>query len=252
MKIPGLEAAILHRLPVMLLVACLVGPVRAQELTVTGQVKVLGQAGKTKHPSKSDVVVWLTPLTGSRAGRGTTSDQPGSRAVRIVQKQKQFIPHLLVVSVGAEVEFPNLDPFFHNVFSLFEGKRFDLGLYEAGSTRTVRFDHPGICYIFCNIHPQMAAVVLVLDTPYSGVSTAAGEIRIPGVPPGRYRLDVWSEKASPGELKAFSRVLTIAENATFLGSIQLSGRNQLVLQHRNKYGQEYDSPTPSSPLYEQP
>jgi hypothetical protein len=81
---------------------------------------------------------------------------------RLVQKNKSFEPHILVIPAGSMVEFPNHDPFFHNVFSLFEGKRFDLGLYEAGTSRMVRFDRPGISYIFCNIHPEMSAVIITL------------------------------------------------------------------------------------------
>ena len=88
-----------------------------------------------------------------------------------------FTPHLLVVPVGATVAFPNADPFFHNVFSLFDGKRFDLGLYEAGSSRNVHFERKGISYIFCNIHPQMAAIVIALTTPLW--ATAAGRRHVP-------------------------------------------------------------------------
>src|SRR5246127_2367910 len=106
-----------------------------------------------------------------------------------------FTPHLLVVPMGSQVEFPNQDPFFHNVFSLFNGKRFDLGLYESGTSRAVRFDREGVSYIFCNIHPEMGAVVLALNTPYYAVSGAAGMVTIHNVPPGSYRLHLWSEAA---------------------------------------------------------
>ena len=94
---------------------------------------------------------------------------------RLLQKDKTFTPHLLVIPTGSSVDFPNLDPFYHNVFSLFNGKRFDLGLYESGSSRTVHFDHDGVSYIFCNIHPEMSAVIVTLSTPYFGVSAANGE-----------------------------------------------------------------------------
>ena len=243
----------MRNMPLMLgVVVCLAGSASAQELTVTGQVTVLGQHGKAKRQDNSDVVVWLTPLTEVAASAPTRPDPSREGGLRILQKGKRFVPHMLIVPVGAEVEFPNLDPFFHNVFSLFEGKRFDLGLYEAGSTRKVRFDRAGVCYIFCNIHSEMGAVVIVLDTPYSAISDPAGKILIPNVSPGRYRLDVWSEKALPEELKALSRALTVGEDSTFLGHIQLSGNNQSVLQHLNKYGQAYDNPAPSSPLYDRP
>ena len=125
---------------------------------MTARVTVTGGNSKAKRESKAgDVVLWLTPLEGvDQPLPASFTQQPP----RLVQLNKSFQPHILVVPVGSVVEFPNHDPFFHNVFSLFEGKRFDLGLYEAGTTRDVRFDKVGISYIFCNIHPQMSAVIL--------------------------------------------------------------------------------------------
>ena len=131
---------------------------------------------------------------------------------RLVQRNKSFEPHVLVVPVGSVVAFPNHDPFFHNVFSLFEGKRFDLGLYEAGSTRDVHFDKPGISYIFCNIHPEMSAVVVALDTPYYGISDSRGQVVIANVPSGKYTLRVWYESALPETLKAMTREVTVSES----------------------------------------
>src|SRR6185295_5385878 len=90
--------------------------------------------------------------------------------VRMVQKNKKFEPRLLAIPIGSSVDFPNQDPFFHNVFSLYNGKRFDLGLYEAGGSKTVRFDKAGVSFIFCNIHPEMTATVFVVSTPYYAVS----------------------------------------------------------------------------------
>ena len=130
----------------------------------------------------SKVVVWLTPL-------GTTPAPPlppqqRSQIPQLVQKDKSFHPSLLVIPAGGQVEFPNQDPFFHNVFSLFDGKRFDLGLYESGTTQFVKFDKPGISFIFCNIHAQMSAVVIALNTPYYAISNGHGEISIGNVIPG--------------------------------------------------------------------
>ena len=87
----------------------------------------------------------------------------------LLQKNKRFSPHLLIVPVGSVVHFPNADPFFHNVFSEFEGRRFDLGLYQAGSSKEITFGREGVSYIFCNIHPEMSAVVIALSTPFYSV-----------------------------------------------------------------------------------
>ena len=150
------------------------------------------------------------------------------------------------------VAFPNHDPFFHNVFSLFNGKRFDLGLYEAGSTRSVHFDRAGICFIFCNIHPQMSAIVVVVNTPYFAVSNRQGEVAIPDVPPGRYKLNLWEEHCSTENLKEASREVTVGTETSSLGTIRLQQSRKLVLVHPNKYGRKYDPEVFSSPIYSQP
>ncbi len=142
--------------------------VGAQEVTLSARIKVVDTEYKASSSHAQNVVVWLTPI-GARAPAMSFSKQP----LRLTQHNKSFEPHVLVVPVGSVVQFPNRDPFFHNVFSLFEGKRFDLGLYEAGSTRNVSFDRPGISYIFCNIHAEMSAVVIALDTCYSSRSPRA-------------------------------------------------------------------------------
>ncbi len=233
--------------------AMLVGPnsARAQGVTVTGHVTLVNPAVHGDSTDNSNAVVWLTPLTVSVSYGGETPARPASQHLRLVQKNKRFDPHILVVPLGSIVQFPNLDPFFHNVFSLFEGKRFDLGLYEAGTTRTVNFNAPGICYIFCNIHPEMTAVVVVVKTPYYAVSKRAGEIVIPNVAPGRYELHVWHERCLPEFLKSISHEVTVTENSRFLRDIRLTESSNLIKAHKNKYGQDYEPPSPSSPLYEQ-
>ncbi len=107
------------------------------------------------------------------------------------QRSLQFSPHVLAVQVGTKVKFPNDDRVFHNVFSYHEGKPFDLGLYPVGAVKDVPFNQPGLSRIFCNIHPQMAAYVMVLDTPYFAVSTAGGRFTVRGVPAGSYTYHAW-------------------------------------------------------------
>ena len=158
---------------------------------------------------------------------------------RLIQRDKQFTPHLLVVPTGSSVEFPNLDPFYHNVFSLFNGKRFDLGLYEAGSTRTVRFDREGVSYIFCNIHPGMGAVVLSLSTPFYAIASPNGSVTIHNVPSGSYRLAVWSESGQPTSLNAASRTVQVGSDEVNLGSIQIQATSNPMEQHKNKFGEDY-------------
>lgn len=221
----------------------------AQDITVTGRV-ALAPAGKTRRLSTADsVVVWLVPAEGSSDhGLPAAAVYPHPQ---LIQKNKSFQPHLLVVPVGSVVEFPNRDPFFHNVFSLFEGKRFDLGLYEAGTTKGVLFDKPGISYIFCDIHAEMSAVVIALTTPYYGISDQRGQVLIPHVPVGRYAVHLWYEAALPEQLHAMTREIEISENNSTLGVLRLAGAS-LSANHKNKYGQDYDPPTPDNPAYPQP
>src|SRR5450759_420654 len=224
--------------------------------TVRGRVEVIGAggAGKTRHGAIPGTVVWMTPMTGA-SGEATTAT-PSSTAnppanPRLVQKNKSFEPHILVVPSGSMVEFPNHDPFFHNVFSLFEGKRFDLGLYEAGTSRMVRFDRPGISYIFCNIHPELSAVVITIATPLYAISNQEGRISLADVPYGRYVLRVWSEGMGPENEQPLTREITITADASSLGVIRVPEVNGQRMAHKNKYGREYDEPTPNNSVYKQ-
>jgi plastocyanin len=224
--------------------------------TVRGRVEVIGarDANKARHSAIPGTVVWLTPI--ARTGDEATAAAPSPAAspaanLRLVQKNKSFQPHILVVQAGSMVEFPNRDPFFHNVFSLFEGKRFDLGLYEAGTSRMVRFDRPGISYIFCNIHPEMSAVVITITTPLYAVSNPEGQITVADVPYGRYVLRVWSEGMGPENELPLTREITITADASSLGVIRVPEVNGQRMAHKNKYGREYDQPTPNNSVYKQ-
>lgn len=226
-----------------------VGTLQSQIATVRGHIELVGAVTSRKVTFPS-TVVWLTPL----AGGGNSIPAPasdGTANLRLIQKNKSFEPHILVVRVGSVVEFPNRDPFFHNVFSLFEGKRFDLGLYEAGSSRIVHFDRPGVSYIFCNIHPKMSAVVITLATPLYAISNGAGQLSIANVPYGRYLLHIWSEQRVAENSDPETREITISEDLPSLGVIRVPAANGQVLAHKNKYGRDYDPPTPGNPVYPQ-
>lgn len=221
---------------------------QGQGITVSARAELINAGTHAKSRQSSNVLIWLTP-TGST--KPLQPPVPSMAHPRLTQHNKSFSPHLLVVPVGSLVEFPNRDPFFHNVFSLFEGKRFDLGLYEAGTTRNVRFDKPGISYIFCNIHAEMSAVVVALATPYYGISNKAGEILIPHVPAGRYTLRVWYETALPEALDSMTHEISISEDRSSLGVFRIPAAS-LPPQHKNKYGKDYEPPTPDNPAYERP
>ena len=218
--------------------ACAQGP-------VTIHVDVVASAPaknkKAAPPDSSNVAAWLVPLD-TRAPSAAESTK--AEAI-IIQKNKTFEPHVTVVQVGSSIAFPNEDPFFHNVFSLYNGKRFDLGLYEAGSTKTKRFDQLGVSYLFCNIHENMSAVVITVDTPYYGVSDHSGDIEIANVPNGRYAFHVFYERSTADELKSLERTVTISPASRSIAGIQVAMTPEVTLTHKNKYGEDY-VPPPSS------
>lgn len=207
----------------------------AQTVDVTARVEITSRTPHASHQDSSNAVLWLTPL------QPITADTPirKPQEFKLAQKDKQFTPHILVVPVGSSVNFPNLDPFFHNVFSLFNGKRFDLGLYEGHTNRTVQFDREGVSFIFCNIHPNMGAVVISLATPFYGVSARDGGLVLHDVPPGRYRLNVWAENVPIERLNALSRVVEVSQQWNRLDTQRLETSGDFMNHHENKFGEAY-------------
>ncbi len=216
----------------------------AQDVNVSGKVLTEGAAKASAPPQ---TVVWLVP-----AGSSPDTTPVAPMHATLAQHNKAFEPHLLVVTRGSSVEFPNKDPWFHNVFSLFNGKRFDLGLYEAGTSRTVHFDREGVSFIFCNIHPEMSAVVVVLGSSYFAVANKQGDFVISGVPAGRYMLHAWNESVAPATLQALTREVQVGETAHSVGTLRLPITRSTTLAHKNKYGQDYEPPSPNNPVYVQP
>jgi plastocyanin len=207
----------------------------AQDSSVRGTVNVLHHA--KNQPGSADVVVWLTAV-------GTAEAAPPGPMARLVQQDKRFTPHTLAVTVGTAIEFPNRDPFFHDVFSIYHGKPFDLGLYERGAVRSVRFTQPGVSYVFCNIHPDMSAVVIALSTPHYAISARDGTFRIDRVPPGRYKLGVWYELASESELSSLPRDVEITPGDNALPTMTVHA-SDAARDHLNKYGEPYPLNKPS-------
>jgi hypothetical protein len=148
--------------------------------------------------------------------------------------EKQFSPHVLVVPVGSTVTFPNHDPFNHNVFSLSEESPFDLGLYNRGETRSVRFERPGVVRIYCNVHAQMSALVVVRDNPYYAQPSGDGTFSIPAVPPGRHAVHAWHERAPE-----LSRDVVVPAGGIGDLALELDARGYKFKPHLNKFGRPY-------------
>ena len=178
-------------------------------------------------------------MVGARRVTPPSSQSGRPSRAEVDQKNKKFIPHILAIPVGSTVDFPNSDPIFHNAFSNFEGKVFDIGLYAPGTSRSVRFDRPGVVRVFCNIHSTMSAVIVVLNTPYFAETNRDGNYHIPNVPVGEYILRLFHERASASTIEALVRRVNVRDNTAVIPPIAISESGFLPLRHKNKYGKEY-------------
>jgi|SRR5579862_5477292 len=203
--------------------------------TVSGRVDLVSSRDPNvrRHTDYSGVVAWLEPASGAPVTAA------GVRHAQMTQKNKTFSPHVLAISMGTIVDFPNFDPIFHNAFSNYNGQVFDIGLYAPGSTKSIAFRREGVVRVFCNIHPSMSAVIVVVRSPYFAVSGKTGSFQITGVQPGSYRLHVFHERSTDQTLNALTRMIEVTDQTLELASIQVSESGYLELPHLNKFGKEY-------------
>lgn len=150
-------------------------------------VRRVGTPRPRGRPDRRRSVVYL-----ETAPQGAFEEPPVSRA-RLDQREETFVPYVLPVAVGTTVEFPNNDPFYHNVFSLSKTRRFDLGRYPQGTTKSIRFDRPGVVRVFCEIHSHMSAFILVFAHRHFAATDEDGGYRLDDVPPGDYDVVVWTD-----------------------------------------------------------
>jgi plastocyanin len=192
--------------------------------SVGGNITVLD---KGDHPADDvgQAVAWLAT---------THPSPPAPTTAQIGTEKKEFSPHVLVTPVGSTVSFPNHDPFNHNVFSLSDEAPFDLGLYSRGEARSVVFGHPGVVRVYCNVHAQMSAIVMVRDNPYFTQPGSDGSFTIAGVPPGRYILHVWHERAPE-----VTRTIDVPAAGVDGLTIELDARGYRFMPHLNKEGKPY-------------
>jgi plastocyanin len=188
---------------------------------VTGIVRTV--AGAKMAPATA--VVYAEPI-----------DAAASRAPRrftLAQKNKTFQPRVLAVPVGSTVDFPNNDGIFHNVFSLSGPQPFDLGLYRAGDTRARTFTTAGTYRVFCNIHPQMTAIIVVAPSGFTTLAAPDGRFTL-DLPPGRYRMTAVSERSSPVSVEA-----TSTQGVSTVPDLTLDESAFAFAEHKNKFGKDY-------------
>ena len=204
-------------------------PAAAQGVPVRGRIVILEKDNKPST-DLGDAVVFL---------EGLGDPAPATR-FDVTISDKTFAPHVLVVPVGSTVAFPNHDPFDHNVFSVSEGNSFDLGLYGRGQGKSVTLQHPGLVRVFCNVHPRMVALVLVMGTHHYAQPGADGSFTINGVGPGTYRLHVWHERAPTEVVKE----VTVGPAGVSDLVVTLNARGFRWQPHKNKFGKDYAPGTP--------
>ncbi len=214
---------------------------------VTGRIELVDSRNPAvrRHRDYSGVVVIL------RSSNGPQPGVPPPKKSAIVQKDKTFLPHVLAVPVGSTVDFPNADPIFHNAFSSYNGQIFDVGLYPPGTSRSVRFSREGVVRVFCNIHPSMSAMIVVLATPYYATTREDGSFEIAGVPQGDYGLSFIHERATEQALAAAGRHVRVDAEGLTLSEIMISEAGFLSTPHKNKYGQDYAPEPPSQSAYQE-
>jgi plastocyanin len=169
----------------------------------------------------ADAVVSLVPLD-----RPLPPPAAQTATVEVSQEDEQYQPYLTVVRAGTRVEFPNKDRIQHHIYSASDAKKFEKPLYAPGAREAIVFDQPGVVALGCNIHDWMAAYVVVLDTPWFARSEAAGQASLTGIPPGRYRLEVWHPRLIGADRKPartpVSRELTLSEGAPLVEAFSLT------------------------------
>jgi plastocyanin len=195
---------------------------------VNGKVMFLTKRGQ--RPVIDETLVWLEPLS-EKSPRRTGS------TFTMTTRNKAFLPHIMAVPAGSTINFPNEDPIAHNLFSLTPGNTFDLGLYRRGVGKPKKFESPGVVNVYCNVHPNMSAVLHIMTTPYYGFADANGNYSF-DVPPGKYRMTAWNEQGGSvtNDIEVGHRGLPSAPLLT------IDGRNFRLGQHTNKMGQPYRNP----------
>lgn len=205
-------------------VACLLAPASAWA-QVSGRLQVTDAGGRPAG-DLGNAVVYLE-------GRGPRAT--GAR-VDISLDARQFRPRVVVVTQGTTINFPNLDPFNHNVFSSDSGNTFDLGLYGRGQTESHRFTRAGLVHVYCNIHPRMTGYIVVRDNGWFAQPGGDGSFTIPNVPAGTYTLHLWHERGGES-----TQSITVPAGGLANLELRMDASTYQFVQHKNKYGQDYGS-----------
>src|SRR4051794_6857731 len=220
----------MKRLPAIAVAFATLAALPLTAANVTGKVSFVTKRGQ--NPVPAETLVWIEPVSG-RAPRVTPA------TFQITTRNKTLIPHVMAIPAGSTVVFPNDDPISHNLFSLSSNNVFDLGLYRKGAGKSQKFDNPGIVNVYCNVHPNMSAVIHVMATPYFAFADAHGNFSVSNVPAGKYRLVAWNEQGGQNETPV---EITGTASPTPI-AMTLDSRNYRASQHLDKTGKPYKAPS---------
>jgi len=219
----------MKRLPV---VVCVVALAATEVLAggVSGRVNFVTKRGQ--NPIVNETLVWLEPSPGTRAAKRPPA------AFTMTTRGKALLPHVMAIPLGSTVTFPNEDPISHNLFSLSSASSFDLGLYRTGAGKAHTFTAPGVVNVYCNVHPNMSAVIQVMATPFYGFADGAGNFSLTDVSPGKYEIVAWNEQGGV----AHGGTVEVPASGMANLALTIDSRNYRVAGHSNKEGKPYEPP----------
>jgi plastocyanin len=221
------------RLAILVFVSLFAASALAHELSGTVEVTLKGDK---KKEDLSSVVVYLDQI----------KDDPAVPASQLKKeflmetRNKQLTPRVLAVPVGSTVSFPNFDPIFHNLFSVSRPNDFDLGLYKGGTSKSKTFTVPGVIRVYCNVHPQMTATIIVANSGFYTVAGKSGSYSLGQVPPGSFMLRAYSEEGQTEQKIDMG-------NSSLNVKLTIDAKNFKKIKHKNKFGKDY--PTDENERY---
>ena len=195
-------------------------------MKLVGQISLDQAKLKTKNAEIKNTIVYFEPQNAK------TYQLPKTDSV-ISTLNKQFVPDVLAITAGSQITFPNMDRILHNVFSVSPMSEFDLGLYSAGTSKSVSFTEPGVIYVHCNVHHSMQADILVLNTPYFTQVDENGNFELNGLPELVGTLKTWHPRANIASQKINPEV----NGQKIIQTVVIS--RPKVPKHRNKFGNSY-------------
>jgi len=198
--------------------------------SVAGRISFVTKRGQ--NPIVNETLVWLEPAGGARLAKRSAT------TVTMTTRGKTLLPHVLAIPVGSTVNFPNEDPISHNLFSLSSPNNFDLGLYRTGAGKSHTFATAGTINVYCNVHPNMSAVIQVMSTPYYGFADAQGNFTLSDVAPGKYNVVAWNEQGGV----AHGGAIDVGSASPAPLAFTIDTRNYRVASHTNKEGKAYEPP----------